>query len=319
MKLNAFRLLTAGLLCVTTTGFAQAPAALPPAPPAPVPALVAGTPVVVDFAPPLGKTMRYRYSQTTEREGKPSQSTVDFVVRFERLGAGYRFITRADVPAPKALKNHPSVKLLENPLVFRVDEDGSITGIDDEPGYWAMVERLTADLIKASSVDGPAAKIMRDVQLQMKQMPHDARVELISRNLAPILQMARVSLDVGESTTSSEASAAAIPLLGGKPVRRNTTVKLVSASGGIARLAITSEIDAEDMKGMLTAIMKIAPADKRAPTPPAMSNRTEISYAVSIATGLTRSFKEDVIIETQENGKPRRAVKTRTMELVPGG
>lgn len=260
--------------------------------------------IVIPFSPPLGQEIGFRMSKSQPRDGKPREISMDLFVSFDRKSNGFEMRTR--LAQTGNLTGSPVDKLLSRPIVFRLSLDGTITGVVDEEAYWKLMDEAIDRFMPADMKKDPQGRaLFRRLILDMRNLPDDQRLALLSKNYQPLLEMTGAELAVGEMVEGADETSLPFPSLGNVPLQRQIRLTLESADQDTATFKYVTAIDPEDMKAAIEKLMHLAPPEKREPVPP-MKFRQEAVYVVSVKTGLTQSYEE--VIEADGEGDTGKRV-----------
>ena len=316
---------SAAALAVAVTAFgggAPATAQLPPritlppvpAPPSPPePSLPKGTPVRVSFAPPLGVPIRYRLTDRRTEDGSPKVKILELVVRFDRSDGQYRMEGRVEFPGlPPHLAANPTVRIALQPIIFRLDQDGGLTGIENEEAYWASLDGIIDDVARASGSPPNLQDFIRKTFDTMRAMPTAERAALVGRNFAPITARASFDLAVGESfETPPQEATVPFPIANPK-IKQRFKIVLASATPSTARIETDSRLDAEDLARVMRQLMELGPKNNSPPGLPQI--RQTFVHVVSRETGLTIRSTETIRAVGEDSNAP--ADKSATLERI---
>lgn len=265
----------------------------PPAPPAPPPGLPKGTPVSIPFSPPLGTALDYSYSRSDEKDGQRKRAAFDVALLFERVGAGYRMtVTIRVLGLSPEQRAHPSIRVLEQPVAYRVAADGQILGMDREDEYWRGVLQLVKAMENDPQATPGSRGLMAKMIRHMRSLPDAERMALAAGNIAPVLEMAGIQMGVGERVElRGEQSRLAIPTPAMAKMRRDVAVTLDRADSESAGFTLVGRYDDEATRAVMADLASLAPPDKRpdpAALPVQIADRTV--QRVSRATGLSTFY-----------------------------
>jgi hypothetical protein len=281
--------------------------------PAPAPPTAART-VSIPFAPPLGRTLNYRLTSTETRGGQAQTMTLDMRVVFRRDGAGYVISATYNLP-PGIPRSHPMVAVLLRPLELRLDADGEIVGMVDEPAYWAAIDGITDDIIRSLGADPRGAEAVRNMFRAMRAMPDEERLALVARNVIPLFEYAGFEMEVGE--TRQGISDTESPF---GPITQEFAVTLESAEGDTARMRSVVRLAPGQIERLMRAIQErfgaSAVADAGAAAAQLPPERIE-TYEVSLRTGLTGRYTQSIGVPTAPGALPAPPGQTRTMIRLP--
>ncbi len=223
---------------------------------------------------------------------------MDLFVSFDRKSDGFEMRTR--LAQTGNLTGSPVDELLSRPIVFRLSPDGTITGVVDEEAYWKLMDEAIDRFMPADMKKDPQGRaLFRRLITDMRNLPDEQRLALLSKNYQPLLEMTGADLSVGETVEGADETSLPFPSLGNVPLQRQIRLTLESADQDTATFKYVTAIDPEDMKAAIEKLMQLAPPEKREPVPP-MKFRQEAVYVVSVKTGLTQSYEE--VIEADGEG-----------------
>ena len=298
------RLMVAGFVFA---GWAPLFAATPSTPPATTQA--AGEMLEIVFDPPLDQPVRYTLSRSQPRGEGIEETSIGVEISFRRDGDRYRMtMTYALPPGAGA---DPASALMQRPIVFDVSAEGVIERVFDETAYWTALEAFY-DALAANDEKEGARSAGRAMVSRMRSLPDEARVALLSNNIAPVLQAAATALPLREPVRTSERRDSLLGLLDHEV---ETRVEQVESDN--VRIVIVATLPpeqlAEGIKG-LTGTFGADPAEVEI-----KAYRERAVFDVSRRTGLTRNWTSERIIEAVEGGIVRRTVATRSLSMASPG
>ena len=279
--------------------------------------LAEGSRVRIPFAPPLGTTLRYLLVHDEPRGGRAVRTEFGLLVRFERVSEGYRMVTTLQAPGTAAFRANPVIQITERPIAFRLDREGAIVGIDEEAQYWAGIDEVFDRLLAGPMKnDVTATRMFRGTLEHMKQLPLPERLELVGRNVKPLVSFAGADIRVGATIPlGDEEAAVPLPMLKDQSLTRTTRITLRGVTGDVATFETVSTVDAGDLNKMVGELSKM-----RAKKSPGETERDgmetlrqSIIDEVSVQTGLTHRHKEVTVAEALEKGRPVRITRTRQL------
>lgn len=110
--------------------------------------------VVIHFRPPVGKPLHYQIT----RSGKADAQRIG--LRFERSGDGYLMHATNQLPKDEGVLG----SALAQPVTFKLDLQGKITGIVDEDTYWRRVDASLQLSTAPADVRATAGKFRETVR-----------------------------------------------------------------------------------------------------------------------------------------------------------
>jgi hypothetical protein len=289
-------LAAAAALTVGAASAVGAQVAPPPvfyAPPAPPPGLPKGTPVSLPFSPPLGTALDYSYSRSDEKAGDRKRAAFDISLVFERAGAGYRMTATVKVRGllPEQ-RSDPGIRMLEQPITYRLGADGQILGMEGEDAYWRNVLQLAKTMEEGPKPAPRGRGLMEKLIRHMRSLPDSERMALAAANIAPVLEMAGTQMAVGEQREiRGERAGLAIPTPAMAKMRRDVALTLDRADSESASFTLVARYDDEATRAVMADLGSLAPPDKRpdpASLPVQITDRTV--QRVSRSTGLSSFY-----------------------------
>jgi hypothetical protein len=244
----------------------------------------------------MGKELHYRMSRTRPERGKSETTNIDVFVRFQARPEGYAMHTRIGAPpaSPTGFQQ-PLASALTAPIIFQVDAEGTIVGIEDEAGYWKIVEAAYDELIRSEKVPTEVQKRLKTLAAGMRELPQGERLALMAKNYAPILEFSGSEMRVGETASVENEAAIPIPLGKNTPIKRDISVTLDAANETVATFVVVTQPDPTAFKEAMQALVKLAPKDKQREVPTFKIDQ-RATYAVSRTTGLTQKFTESISV-----------------------
>jgi hypothetical protein len=280
--------------------------------------LPGGTEIKLPCAPPLDTELRYSRTQVEESAKGRKVNSIDIKVRFRREGGGYRMWTKIELPgAPAALLAQAPVRILVQPIEFRVSEAGEISGLVDEPGYWRGVDSIMDSYAKLIAPEARERQVLLGLYEGMRRLPDETRIGMIARNVAPILSFCGLEGDIGDVWTAGREEVS-LPIAGLPKLVREQQITFVGATDTEAYLQVTTGFDKAAFKRVIEALMAMGP-DKdgrpaRSQSIPEVSQ--SVDATVARATGLTVSYVERSAAGP-DAGTGEAGSKTLTLQLRP--
>ena len=300
------------IVMAAAAAFLAAPGAAAPAVPAAQPAQAQV--VEIPFAPPVGRTLRYRLGREATRDGRPQRSEATFAIVFRRSGPDYVMSVRTEMPAgvPPPSGESAIGQLLRRPMEFRVTSDGEIAEMLDMDAIWEATQRvLEQEVGRGPLAPGGREGIERFIR-QMRALPPEAQLELFSRNVAPIVAVAGGVFAVGEEMSGNIEAQSVVGSLD-----QQASLRLDGADALLARLSMRSSVSNEEAEaGMRSLFAGVAPAGGLMPSFRILSNETLETYEVSRETGLTVRHRVARTIVVEVGGVREQGVQVQTLELV---
>jgi hypothetical protein len=271
--------------------------------------------LAIPFNPPLDRALASRISKSETRPGQPAQPpmSIDFNIRFERAGDGYRMtVTHIVPPALRGAQYASMAALLARPIVMRVDGEGNLVSMENEAAYWASIEQAMAPMLEQGG-DPRAAAAARGLLRDMRNMPDEERLAKIGENFVPILGFAGDELARGASRR--EPRTVQTPL---GPLNREVVVTIDKVEDGIAYVTSVVTVPPQQMEqAMRQLLSRLGPdAAQVAGQLRVLSFEQRERGEVSVETGLARRFELQRTMEMEAQGQRGRSTTTQTVELV---
>jgi hypothetical protein len=270
--------------------------------------------VAIPFDPPLGRMLAYRMTSVEMRGGQPQTMTLEMRIVFRRDGAGYVMTTTYDLP-PGLPRGHPMVAVLMRPLELRLDADGAIVGMVDEPAYWAGIDAIMDDIIRSLGADTRATGAVRAAFRAMRDMPDEDRLGTIARNVFPLVEYGGIEMAVGE--TREEAFESETPL---GPVAQEAAVTLEGIDGDTARLRSVARLAPGQIERVTRHIQErygVTPRPEAGDAASQLPPERVGTYRVSLRTGLTERYSQTVSTPARPGAAPAPPRQTRTIVRIP--
>lgn len=270
--------------------------------------------VEIPFAPPLGRTLRYRLVRERTGESGPQRHDLNFDISFRRSGADYvmsvRLIVPPNLPAPDAAS--AIARVLTRPTEYRVSAQGEMLELIDLEGHWRDGERALAELGPALGMDPRARDAATAMVRQIRALPPEAQLELFARHIAPVIAAAGGAFPLEEALT---AEGPAQSLVGA--IQQSSSVRVTGVDGRIVRLSQRSSVSSAELEAqMRSLIASVGPPGQDPSRFRIISNDLVETYEVSRATGLTERFRAEKMVVSEVNGERSRGGETITLELV---
>jgi hypothetical protein len=281
--------------------------------PAQVAARPADLAVTIDFAPPLGRPLRYRLVKTNRSAGQDRTIEVDFTVRFDRIEGGYTMIVSYDIlPAARGQAPDPAGALLSRPITVRLNEEGDIVAVERESEYWNGVSAAMETLVRTSGErDERAHAVARQLVANFRALPDAERIAMVTENFAPVLAASTVDLDSEPARATAQVST----VFG--PMQAAIVVRLERVTPDAAHLRGVTEFAPDAFEG---AIRAMSARLGEGASPPGRFRVVSVDFSeqmeVARATGLMRRYRIERMIEVEEDGVRQRAGPTMTVEMV---
>jgi hypothetical protein len=270
--------------------------------------------VSIPFDPPLGHALNYRLTSTETRRGQAHSTTLDMRVVFRRDGAGYVMTATYDLP-PGIPRSNPVAAVLLRPLELRLDADGAIIGMVDEPAYWAAIDGIMDNIIRSLGADARGAEAVRATFTAMRAMPDEERLALIARNVVPLLEFGGLEMAVGETREPAHETETPIG-----SIAQETVLTLESGDADTARLRRVIRLAPGQTERLIRNIRErfgasvVSDAESAAGQLP--PERVE-TYEVSLRTGLTQSYGQNIGTPRAPGAAPAPPSQTRTIIRLP--
>lgn len=276
------------------------------------PVAPASAAVRIPFAPPVGEPLRYRQTNTQIRNGRPVTQSLDVDIVFTRDDRGY-VMTATYLPPPGVAASHPGMAVLTRPLALRLDAQGAITGMVDEPGYWAGLDAIFDGVARDMGADQQAAAAMRSMFSDMRNLPDAPRLALISRNISPILEYASTEMVPGERLSGSLSN----DTMFGSVVQDFET-RLIGASPDEAQVEVTYRLAPDQMEAMFRNLEarfgRNSRERERAIAEVSVIRRD--SFSISLQTGLADRHESIVTASGEEAGATGATRRVQRLERI---
>jgi hypothetical protein len=308
---------------------AMAPAALAGTTPAPSLAAEA-EPTYVPFDPPLGQPIRYRFEKTETKDAKSqiSWEVMDFT--FEEAEGGYRLtVSTVDSgsnetdPVRLAIERDLA-ELTKAPLKLRLDEEGSITEMEDMDRYWATIFEAISKAIEKGKDGKPATpetkQALSAYLTSMRDLPSDKRLFLLTMPIQPAMEFAETEMTVGKPIHHEVEQTTPF----GAVIKLPTYLNLTGLRDGIASYSFVANLPKEDAMAAIKALfakLGVGTVEGRAKFEEAMAKMDykqegRALYRVDAATGLTESFEATETIEVVAEGSTNRRVTASSLKRI---
>lgn len=159
--------------------------------------------IVFPFAPPIDKTLRYRFARSHSSDGRTRAASYVYALRFERDGEGYLLWVemeslepRADgTPSPIASQVEP---MLGVPFAVELSPDGPALGIRNQPQLWGRflesMARIRAQLDAAGAPGDPGREAAAQLAANFATLDPDGQRDLLLSPIQPIIAFAGATL-----------------------------------------------------------------------------------------------------------------------------
>lgn len=253
-----------------------------------------GDEIFIPFAPPLNTKLAYRVTEIKKGTSRDRNESLIADISFARDGEDYLMTVIYRLP-PSLLNQPDSLEALAltHPLVLRLNSDAQILAIENEDEYWVIVNAAT----KAAMSDDVALaeKILAD----MRSKPLENRLELIAKNVLPIVYLAATEHVVDEPVIDSADTET---LIGNGNLTSGYIATLSSVADGIAQYEVHSTTSGSQVKGAAAAVVSdLGPKDgdpglqQKADAALAKMELGDLDetqkFAASMATGLTKAYE----------------------------
>ena len=310
--------------------------ALSPAPAAVAPTLdnpqtATDEPILLPFAPPLGRPIRYR---TRKEVVKPSRTTAVWTISeltFSRREGGFRAHVRwidqgvegADAATQSAFRRF--MLEFQRPYVLLLDEDGAITGLENEDAYWADMIRISQIVLRQGVNPSTSAEheFVRSMMASFRDAPREARLALLTETVAPVVEFGAAELILGERVSTDVDSTS----LFGVQVRQQIEVEPQRIEDGHVFVAVQVSIPHEEMIRAVEDFMTRIPVTGQGQNNEAERARglaelragnfrreTEAEYEVALDSGLTRRHRSVERVTMGSSGNSTGQTKTILIE-----
>lgn len=270
--------------------------------------------VEIPFAPPLGRTLRYRLVRERIGRTTPQRHDVNFDISFRRSGADYvmsvRLILPPNLPPPDAAS--AIARVFTRPTEYRVSAQGEMLELLDLEGHWRDGERALAELGPALGMDPRAREAAEAMVRQIRAMPPEAQLELFARHIAPVIAAAGGAYPLEGALTAEESAQS---LMGA--IQQSASVHVTGVDERVVRLSQRSSVSSAELEAqMRSLIASVGPPQQDPSQFRIISNDLVETYEVSRRTGLTERFRAEKVVVSEVNGERSRGVETITLELV---
>lgn len=277
------------------------------------PSEVAPSEVDVPFSPPLDQVIRYRMVKSQAGKSRNSKSEADISIRFERVPAGgyrmHRSVSALGLP-PEA-KESEIIRIMETPIIFRVDANGEIVGVEDEAKYWDVVERVFSSLVRENPGAGPDQRdLMSTMYKQMRALPQEQRIDLLAKDVQPLLEFVGITVEPGETAVLQDEFSIPLAALAEHKIPRVIEITVSNVSEKSIDLRVLGKPDPNALAKAVEALAALGP--KLAPEISSIDLVQDATYVVSRTTGLTLRYKETI----QTSDGPDKAVRITTFDVL---
>lgn len=275
---------------------------------------VAATEMVeIPFAPPLGRTLRYRMLRERTGSGPPRRDEANFDVTFRRSNREYVMSVRLALPRglPPPDRLSAIAQVFNAPAEFRLSESGEMLELLNLERHWATADRALREIERARPIDVRARAAAAAMVDRMRAMPAEAQLELYARYVAPIVAAAGGAYPVGEAIS---AQGPAQSLVG--PLQQRSTARVTGLDRRLVRISQHSSVSNEQLEAQMRALFsEVGPPGQDLSRLRIISNDLVESYEVSRETGLTERFRSEKIVVTETNGERDRGGEVLTLQL----
>lgn len=285
-------------------------------------------PLAIPFDPPTDRSLRYRWQEVKEKDGKSERSWQIYDAKFAKSAGGFKLtITPIDngddgdkSQAQKAVEKRLA-DLMRKPYVVDLAKDGSIRAIVDEDKYFReIVEAFQAAL--AESRDETDRKALQFGVTMIQGLSPEARHNLMIEHIQPLVEFA--STDFEEAADILQFDFEAESLFNSK-LPMDGTISVLGADDDVAVFSIVSRLAPEGAKKATAELLaKLAP--ELATSASAKMNaaiagmrfdhETRSEYAVSRHDGTLINFTSSEKINVEAEGKTERRITTKSLTLV---
>jgi hypothetical protein len=273
-----------------------------------------GEVVEIPFAPPIGRTLRYRLVREATRAGRPNRSEVVLAILFRQASPDYVMSVRIELPPglPPPSGATGLGELFNQPMEFRLSADGEILELLNIEAMWTATERALRESVAGERPDERAREAMEQIMGQMRALSPEAQRDLFAQNVAPVVAAAATTFTVGEEMSDRGRAESVVGSL-----EQSSSVRLDGADSRIARLSMRSSVSNEELEaGMRSMIGGLAPAGRPMPAFRIVSNEAIETYHVSRETGLTESYRIEKRVVTAVGAVEERGVQVQSLELI---
>lgn len=286
-------------------------------------------PLAIPFNPPTDRSLRYRWQEVKEEDGKSERSWHIYDARFSKAADGFELritpIENGDdgdkSEAQKAVEKRLE-GLIRKPYVVDLAEDGSIRSIVDEDKYFREI--VTAfEAALAESRDERDRKVLQFGVNMIKGLSAEARHNLMVEDLQPLAEFAAVDLEEAADILQFEFEAESIF---NTKMPMDGTISVLGADDDVAVFSIVSRLAPEGVRKATANLMEKLLVDQATDASKAKMNsaiadmridhETRSEYLVSRHDGTLINFTSSEKIIVDADGKSERRTTTKSLSLL---
>lgn len=286
-------------------------------------------PLVIPFSPPTDRSLRYRWQEVEEKDGKSERSWHIYDAKFSKSSNGFELtITPIDNgdDGDKSESRKAIEKRLEDlsrkPYVVELEEDGSIRSIVDEDKYFREIVKAFEGAI-ADSKDEKDRKVLQFAMKLIQDLSAEAWHNLMLEDIQPLVEFAVADFEEAADILQFEFEAESVfnskmPMEG--------TISVLGADDDVALFSIVSRLAPEGVKKATANLMeKLLPDQGTDASKSKMisaiaemrfDHETRSEYLVSRRDGTLIEFTSSEKITVDADGKTERRTTTKTLSLL---
>lgn len=288
-----------------------------------------GVTATIPFDPPLGEKINYRSELSDTKDGKTVMRWSMDSFRFDKGENGYRLSVEhiAHGSNETDLRKQTAMaeleKLTKRPFVLRIDEEGSIVGLENGDEYWAAILRAMRTALSDGKPSPEFKKIIEAVVSMFESMPPEVRLAQLTQDVQPLVEFANTQTTVGKPIHQQIETTSPF----GGTLKQNVVISLTGVTDGVAKITIRSSVPKEELQKVTKAFLakfagsalKPGDVEKANAAIEAFKNfKSEAiaDYALRIDDGQLESFHSIQNITIADEGKTSVRTKARSIKRV---
>jgi len=256
--------------------------------------------ISIPFDPPLGETLVYRVSRSDPGNQQGATVAVEVRLTFTRDADG--FILTVVTPLPAGAPDDEMSRLAARPFSVRLSADGQMTGLVDEAGFWAALDRLATRM-----PEGAERRATEAVYARMRAMPPADLLAMIGSSFAPVIAFAGANVTQGEVTQPDSQTETLVGRL-----TMHSRIICEAMDDETVRITIIAGVPPDQLSGGMSNMLHDVgpPGAARIPVH-ITSYEDRATYVVSRGTGLAESFRSTRTVAAEQDGISQTVVQTR--------
>jgi hypothetical protein len=273
----------------------------------------------IPFNPPLDRPLRYRATITKTQAEGPNTVWIDYEITFSRRPEGFRMQVRTvdagapDLPQANASMVRRMMVDLAPPYVLLLNAGAAIEGMEDEEAYWNRMLALTEQTLRQQGGQAASDPALSTAMTMMRQTSPEARLQMMTQYVSPLLAFANTEFVIGEARTSEDQFEGPM----GLTLRQHSSVTAERVENGRLILTMLANVPEEEMRRALSTFLVNVPTVQGANGHAArdqvaaelrnghFDRQGQGSYEIALESGLVHRFEGTDRMQLEIGGERR--------------